>query len=62
MRLEVDQDLCQGNAVCTRQFPQYFDFDEATQQAVLLVEDMPSEDGRRALAGCPVGAISLISL
>jgi ferredoxin len=62
MRLEVDPDLCQGNAVCTRQFPQYFVMDEAKQLAVLLVEDIPAEDGRRALAGCPVGAISLISL
>jgi ferredoxin len=62
LRIIVDRDLCESNAVCVNEAPEVFGLDEASGLA--LHEESPSPerlaDVRRAVARCPRGALSLV--
>jgi len=61
MRIVVDHDLCEGNAVCVRVCPEVFAVGD-DDQAHLLIEN-PGESLRAkveaAVARCPRQALSL---
>jgi ferredoxin len=59
MKITVDLDICQGNAVCVQRAPGIFELG-ADEKVVVLVAE-PSEDRREdvrlAAAVCPTQAI-----
>ncbi|MFJ9565149.1 ferredoxin [Streptomyces fuscichromogenes] len=61
MKVEVDLNLCERQAVCIGIAPSVFDFDAAGSLAVLQAE--PPEELRDAVedaaAACPLAAISV---
>lgn len=67
MRISIDPDLCEGNAVCEALAPMVFDLDEADQSRVLAdVQGLGGEVAEehrllvdRAVEGCPRLAISV---
>lgn len=67
MRISIDSDLCEGNAVCEALAPMVFDLDDDDQARVLGdVQELGgevSEEHRllvdRAVEGCPRLAISV---
>jgi ferredoxin len=61
MKVKVDFDLCESNAVCESLAPDVFEIDE-NDWLVLKVEDVTDENRsriERAVASCPRGAISI---
>jgi ferredoxin len=62
MRVIVDQDLCEGNAVCERHAPEVFRVGDDDKAQVVL--EHPGEDLRAkvelAVKRCPRAAIKLI--
>ena len=61
MRVIVDRDLCEANAVCAGLVPEVFDVDEEDELHI-LVDQVPPElaDGvRRAVQSCPKTALRL---
>jgi ferredoxin len=61
MRVRVDYDLCEGNAVCAGLVPQVFEVDD-DDNMFILVEDVPGgleAQVRHAVASCPKTALSL---
>lgn len=59
MRVEVDRDRCEGNAVCVGIAPDLFDLDD-DDYAVMKVDEIPSdrEDAaEQAVAECPRAAL-----
>jgi ferredoxin len=62
MRIVVDRDLCESNAVCVRTAPDMFVIDD-NDKLRLLVE-RPSEEqlekARAAVRRCPRRALSLV--
>jgi ferredoxin len=61
MRVRVDYDLCEANAVCAGLVPQVFEVDD-DDNMFILVEDVPAElaaQVRHAVASCPKLALSL---
>ena len=59
MRVEVDRDRCEGNAVCVGIAPDLFDLDDE-DYAVMKVDEIPSdrEDvAEQAVADCPRAAL-----
>lgn len=61
MRIIIDHDLCEGNAVCVRVAPEIFAVGD-DDQARLLVEDPPASQRANieaAVARCPRQALSL---
>jgi ferredoxin len=62
MRLVVNRDLCESNAVCVRTAPDMFVIDEHDKMR-LLVEQPASEQiekARAAVRRCPRRALSLV--
>jgi len=62
MRVVVDRDLCEGNAVCAKLVPEVFGVD-AADQAQVLVERPPASSldaVRVAVSRCPRQALSLV--
>ena len=65
MRILVDHDLCEGNAVCEALAPMVFDLDETDQARVIdtrpdgTVTDEHRMLVERAAEGCPRLAISV---
>jgi ferredoxin len=61
MRVIVDPELCEGNAVCVKHCPEVFELSEDDRAQVLVVN--PSEDLRAkvelAVRRCPRRAIRL---
>jgi len=61
MRILIDRDLCEGNAVCMKVCPEVFTVDDS-DQAQLLIES-PGEDLRSkieaAVRRCPRQALKL---
>jgi ferredoxin len=61
MRVIVDQDLCEGNALCERHAPDVFQVGDDDKSRVLL--EQPGEDLRAkvelAVKRCPRAAIRL---
>ncbi len=61
MRIVVDHDLCEGNAVCVRVAPEIFAVGD-DDQARVLIEDPPASQRANieaAVARCPRQALSL---
>ncbi|MCF6391247.1 ferredoxin [Mycobacterium sp. MBM] len=61
MRVEVDRDLCESNAVCVGIAPDVFDLDDE-DLAVVTVDEVPparEEDVRSAVQLCPKIALTL---
>lgn len=61
MRISVDFDLCESNALCEAMAPEVFelDDDDYLQLKTDRTTDENVEDVRRAVAACPRAAISL---
>jgi len=61
MKVKVDFDLCESNALCESLAPEVFEIDD-DDYLQLLKEDLDEGDVepvRRAVASCPRAAISL---
>lgn len=62
MKIKVDYDLCESNALCEALAPMHFEVDDDDYLQVL--DDTPTEETidlvRQAIAACPKAAISLI--
>jgi ferredoxin len=62
LRIIVDRNLCESNAVCVAEVPEVFGLDESNGMA--LLEEAPGaerlDDVRRAVARCPRGALGLV--
>ncbi|MFM8599336.1 MAG: ferredoxin [Mycobacterium sp.] len=59
MRIEVDLDRCEGNAVCVGVAPDLFGLDE-NEYAVVLVDPIPADReqaAEQAIAECPRAAL-----
>ena len=61
MRIEVDFDLCESNALCEAMAPEVFELDDDDYLQLKTEETSPENEGdvRRAVAACPRAAISL---
>jgi ferredoxin len=61
MKITVDRDLCEANAVCTRQAPEVFKVDE--EDNLHILQESPSEELRAkveaAVRLCPRQALRL---
>ena len=61
MKVKVDFDLCESNALCEALAPEVFELDD-DDFLVIKKEDIDADDEaavRRAVAACPRAAISL---
>ncbi|HEY1914998.1 MAG TPA: ferredoxin [Streptosporangiaceae bacterium] len=61
MRVRVDYDLCEANAVCAGLVPQVFEVDDE-DNLFILTEEVPAEladQVRHAVASCPKTALWL---
>ena len=59
MRVEVDRDRCEGNAVCVGIAPDIFDLDDE-DYAVVKKDPIPADQGdlaEQAIAECPRAAL-----
>ncbi len=61
MRVTVDTDLCEANAVCEALVPEVFSVDESDQLTISVSEVPPelAERVRQAVASCPKMALRL---
>ncbi len=62
MRVRINYDRCQGNALCNLVVPEVFQLKDDTAQAVVVVDTVaPEFDGkvRTAISACPEDAIEL---
>lgn len=60
MRVEVDRDRCEGNAVCVGLAPELFELDD-DDYAVVLADPVPADQeelAERAIAECPRAALN----
>ena len=62
MKIKVDFDLCESNALCEAMAPEVFELDDDDYLVVKTEETTPEnlEDVRRAVAACPRAAITLV--
>lgn len=62
MRVEVNRDLCEGNAVCVKEAPEVFALGDDDQARIL--QEHPDEALRakvdRAVRRCPRNALRLV--
>ena len=62
MRIVVDPDRCEGQAVCTGLAPAVFQLDDDDEYVQLLVDEVPAEHekrSRKAVEKCPMAALSI---
>ena len=61
MKIKVDFDLCESNALCEAMAPEVFELDDDDFLVIKAEETTPEniENVRRAVAACPRAAISL---
>ncbi|WP_205472470.1 ferredoxin [Nocardioides sp. SYSU D00038] len=61
MKIKVDFDLCESNALCEAMAPDVFELDDDDYLVVKTDETTPENEAevRRAVAACPRAAISL---
>ncbi len=62
MKVKVDFDLCESNALCVAMAPDAFELDD-DDYLVILTEDVTDENQdrvQRAVASCPKSAISIV--
>nr|WP_090341216.1 ferredoxin [Mycolicibacterium malmesburyense]CRL71010.1 ferredoxin [Mycolicibacterium malmesburyense] len=60
MRVVVDRDRCEGNALCVKYAPDVFALDD-DEYAVVTADPVPVEseaDAEKAIAECPRAALS----
>jgi ferredoxin len=60
MRVVVNRDRCEGNAVCVKTAPQVFELDD-DEYAVVIADPVPVEQEtivEQAIASCPRAALS----
>ena len=60
MKVKVDRDLCEANAVCAGLVPEVFEVDDEDELHI-LVDEVPealSDGVRRAVQSCPKTALS----
>lgn len=60
MRVEVDRDRCEGNAICAGIAPDLFELDD-DDYAVMKVDEVPADQvelAERAVNECPRVALS----
>lgn len=60
MRVNVDRDRCEGNAICVGIAPEVFDLDD-DEYAVTKVDVVPADQeelAMQAIAECPRAALS----
>ncbi len=62
MKIKVDFDLCESNALCEAMAPEVFELDDDDYLVVKAEETTPDnlDDVKRAVAACPRAAISLV--
>jgi ferredoxin len=62
MKIKVDYDLCESNALCEAMAPEVFwvDDDDNLQLKTDETTDDSLENVKRAVAACPRAAISLV--
>jgi ferredoxin len=62
MKIKVDYDLCESNALCEAMAPEVFwlDDDDNLQMHTDQTTDENIENVKRAVAACPRAAITLI--
>jgi ferredoxin len=61
MKIEINLQLCEGNAKCVAAAPEVFQLDEASDKAVVTVDDVSPELKSRvdlAIRTCPRQAIT----
>ena len=61
MKIKVDFDLCESNALCEAMAPEVFELDDDDYLVVKTDQTTPEniEDVKRAVAACPRAAITL---
>ena len=61
MKIKVDFDLCESNALCEALAPETFELDDDDFLVILAEEVTPErlDSVKRAVAACPRAAISL---
>jgi ferredoxin len=60
MRVVVDRDRCEGNAVCVRIVPEVFQLDD-DEYATVIANPVPADQetlAEQAIAECPRAALS----
>jgi ferredoxin len=62
MKIKVDYDLCESNALCEAMAPEVFEVDDNDDLQLKTDEttDANLENVKRAVAACPRAAISLV--
>jgi ferredoxin len=62
MKIKVDYDLCESNALCEAMAPEVFEVDDDDNLQLKTDEttDANIENVKRAVAACPRAAISLV--
>ncbi|WP_148613000.1 ferredoxin [Nocardioides rubriscoriae] len=62
MKIKVDFDLCESNALCEAMAPEVFELDDDDYLVVKTDETTPEniDDVKRAVAACPRAAITLV--
>jgi ferredoxin len=63
MRVQVDEELCQGHARCATTATEVFGLRDEDGHAVVLLDPVPlehQESARRAVIGCPEQALRVI--
>jgi ferredoxin len=62
MKIQVDYDLCESNALCEAMAPEVFEVDDNDDLQLKTGEttDENIESVKRAVAACPRAAISLV--
>ena len=61
MKIKVDFDLCESNALCEAMAPEVFELDDDDFLVMKTEETTPAniDDVKRAVAACPRAAIKL---
>lgn len=61
-RIELDEDLCQGHAMCALEAPDYFRVPR--RGVVEILDEEPPDEARpdieRAVESCPTRALSIV--
>jgi ferredoxin len=62
VRVEVDRDACEANAVCAGLVPEVFEVDDEDQLHILVAEvpDRLADGVRHAVRSCPKAALRLV--
>lgn len=61
-RVVADWDLCEANGICEAMAPENFEVDDNDELQILddVVTDENEERMKRAVAGCPKSALSIV--